>query len=151
MERQEQGGRRVNNIGGANVVILKRPTREEAEGPKNSQPTSRVIEPAARNAERQLAQQASRDLEQLDERTALSSSLSPPLPKVDDIEDSATVIGGRYGMSGALPPSQEKRVQFEEEDDGVYDIPEPRHYQKKTLPPTRPQEAAKIQDNWSGK
>lgn len=36
-----------------------------------------------------------------------------------------------------------------EKDDGVYDIPEPGHYQKQTSPPLRPQETAKIQDNWS--
>ena len=30
-EREEPGGRRMNNIGGANVVILKRPTVEEAD------------------------------------------------------------------------------------------------------------------------
>ena len=174
VERQDQGGRRMNNIGGANVVILKRPTVEEADnnlenhtypitaatqsqnlartkisGLKIFQPTSQVTRPATRNTERPLAQQASRNLEQLDGRTAWSPSRSPPLTEVDDIEDSTIVIGGRYGMSGALPPSQEKRVQFEEEDDGVYDIPEPRHYQKETLPPTRPQEAAKNQDNWS--
>lgn len=58
------------------------------------------------------------------------------------MEDSATVIGDKYGMSGALTPSQDKRVQFEEEYDGVYDISEPRHSQKET-PLPRPQEAAK--------
>ena len=40
-------------------------------------------------------------------------------------------------------------MQFEEEGDGVYDTQEPRHYQKKTPPATRPQEAAGIQDDWS--
>ena len=65
-------------------------------------------------------------------------------------EDSATVNGNYYGMSGAIPASQEKRVQFEEDDDdGVYDIAEPRYYQKKTPPPPRPQEAAKIQADCS--
>lgn len=48
-------------------------------------------------------------------------------------------------MSGALPPSQKKRVQLEEEDNGIYDIAEPRHYQKKTPLLPRPQAAAKIQ------
>lgn len=38
-------------------------------------------------------------------------------------------------------------MQFEEEGDGVYDTQEPRHYQKKTPPATRPQEAAGIQDD----
>lgn len=64
------------------------------------------------------------------------------------MEDSATVIGDKYGMSGALPPSQDKRVQFEKENDEVYDISEPRHYQKETTLP-RLQEADKVQDNWS--
>ena len=59
------------------------------------------------------------------------------------MEDS-TIRGDRYGMSGALPPSQEKRVQLEE-DNGFYDIAEPRHYQKKTHLLPRPQAAAKIQ------
>lgn len=40
VERQEQGDQRMNNIRGANVVTLKRPITEEAEGPNHFQPTS---------------------------------------------------------------------------------------------------------------
>ena len=60
------------------------------------------------------------------------------------MEDSVTLISNKYGISGVLDPSQNKRVQFEEEDDRVHDISEPRYHQKKTLLPPRPQEAAKI-------
>lgn len=105
MERQAQDGRRMNNIGSANVVISKRPTKEEAEAdygtyvcpiiaatqsqksaptkgfrPKNFQPTSQATKPAARNAERPLAQQASQNLEQLKELQL--PCLSPPLTKL---------------------------------------------------------------------
>lgn len=61
--------------------------------------------------------------------------------------DSATIRGDSYGMRGALPPGQDKQVQFVDQDDGVYDQPIPQHYQRKTPPPPRPQEAAKTQDN----
>lgn len=151
VEGQEQSGRRMNNIGRANVVILKRPMIEEADDDseiytypvtaatrsrkrnleaKKFHPTSRVTKPAGRNLERSLAHQESRNQDRLNNRTTRSPSLSPPPPGDDDMEDSATVIGDKYGMSGALIPSQDKRVQFEEEDDGVYDISEPRHSQK---------------------
>lgn len=153
----------MNNIGRANVVILKRPMIEEADDDseiytypvtaatrsqkrnleaKKFQPTSRVTKPAGRNLERSLAHQESRNQDGLNNRTTRPPSLSPPRPGDDDMEDSATVIGDKYGMSGVLTPSQDKRVQFEEEDDGVYDISEPGHSQKET-PLPRPQEAAK--------
>ena len=171
-EREEQGGRRMNNIGSANVVILKRPVVEEADNsleyyhtypitaltrshksvptkvsePKNSWPTSRVTKPAARNVERPLAQQASRNLERLNERTAWTPSPSPPPPEDEEINDTATIRGDSYSMRGALPLGQDRQVQFVDQDDGVHDQPIPQYYQKNIPPLPRLQEAAKTQD-----
>ena len=50
-------------------------------------------------------------------------------------------------MRGALPTGQDRRVQFDDQDDGVHDRPTPRHYQREIPPPSRPQEAAKTQDD----
>ena len=41
------------------------------------------------------------------------------------MEDSATIRVDSYGMRGVLPPGQDKRVQFVDQDDGVYDQPTP--------------------------
>lgn len=122
-ERQEQGGRRVNNIGGANLVILKQPTVEEADdNPKDHtylvtaatysqkknleakkfQPILRVTKPEGRNSERPLAHQTLKNLNRLNERTTRSPSLSPPPPEDDEMEDSATIRGDKYDMRGAL-------------------------------------------------
>ena len=38
-ERQEQAGQKMNNMGGANVVILKQPTIEEVKDELDNQPT----------------------------------------------------------------------------------------------------------------
>ncbi len=98
-KRQEQCSRRMNNIGSANVVILKRPTIEEAEDnaenyiypvtsatrsqkknleAKKSEPTSRIIKAVGRNLERTLTNQASKNQDQLNNRNTWSPSLSLP-------------------------------------------------------------------------
>ena len=48
-------------------------------------------------------------------------------------------------MKGALHPGQDRQVQFEDQDDGVYDRPTPQHYQRKTPPLPKAQEVANIQ------
>lgn len=58
---------------------------------------------------------------------------------MDEVEDSATVRGNSYSMRGALPPGQGKRVQFDDQDDGVHDRPTPQYHQRKTPSPPRPQ------------
>ena len=162
----------MNNIRGANVVILKRPTEEEIEkDPKNylypittvtrsqnsappkvprtrnSQPTSRVTKPVERNLEKSVTNKALRNLDQLNERTNRSSSLFPPPPEDKEIEDSATIRGDNYKMRGTLFPGQDKQVQFENQDDGVHERPAPRHYQRKTPPAPKSPEAVRNQDN----
>lgn len=165
---QEQSGWRMNNIGGANVVILKRPTVEEAESDHEShtypvtaatrsqkknleakkfQPTSRITKPAGRNSERPIANQVLRNQNRLNNRTMPSLSLSPPPSEDEEMEDSVTVRGNSYGMRGALHPGQDKQVQFESQDDGVYDrppIPSP-HYQRKAPPPPKLQETTEME------
>ena len=47
-----------------------------------------------------------------------------------------------YGMRDALPPGQDKQVQFETQDDGIYDRPQSQRHQQKTPPP--PQSALAI-------
>lgn len=112
MQEQEQSGRSMNNIRGANVVILKRPTVKEAESDceshiypvtattwsqkknleaKKFQPTLRVTKPARRNSEKSIANQILRNQDRLNNRTMRLSSLSPPLSKDEEIEDSVTV------------------------------------------------------------
>lgn len=52
-------------------------------------------------------------------------SLSPPLYKDEKIEDSITVRdSSSYEMRGVLSPGQDKYIQFEIQDDGVYDWPQ---------------------------
>ena len=85
-ERQKQDGRRMNNIGDTNVVILKRPTMEETENnakdyiyPVTSatqsqkknveaiklQPTSQIRKAVGKNLERTLTNQASKNQDRL--------------------------------------------------------------------------------------
>ena len=62
------------------------------------------------------------------------------------MKDSATVRGDSHVMRGLLHPGQEKQVQFENQDDKVYDRPPLRYYQRKTPPSPHPQEFAKMDD-----
>lgn len=71
----------------------------------------------------------------------------PPPPEDEEMEDSAMIKGDSYGMRGALPPGQDKQVQFNHQDNGVHDQPVPRHYQRKISPPSRHQKTAKSRDN----
>ena len=125
VERQKQGDQRINNIGMANVVILKRPTVKETGNdfehhhkypiaaltqshelapaklsePKVLQPTLQVTAPVTRIADRPLAQQVSRNLERLNEKITQPPSLFPPLSEDDDeMGDSATARGDSYGL-----------------------------------------------------
>ena len=163
--RQEQGSQRMNNIGMANVVILKRPTVKETGNdfqhhhkysiaaltqnhrlapaklsePKVLQPTLQVTTPVTRIADRPLAQQVSRNLERLNEKITRPPSLFPPLSEDDDeMGDSATARGDSYGLRGALYPGQDQHIQFEKQDDGAHDQP-------LSLP--RPQQIDKVQDD----
>ena len=146
----------MNNIGGANVVILKRPTVEEADSDceshtypvtaatrsqkknleaKKYQHTSRVTKPAGRNSERPIANQVLRNQDRLNNRTMRSPSLSPPPSEDEEMEDSVTVRGNSYRLRGALYPGQD---QEEKRDGGAHDQPP-------SLP--RPQQADKVQDD----
>lgn len=101
----------MKNIGGANVIILKRPTIEEADDnseyhtypvtaatqgqkknleAKKFQPISRATKPAGRNTKKSLAHQALRNKDRLNNRTMRLHSLSPPPPEDEEMEDSAT-------------------------------------------------------------
>ena len=121
----------MNNIGGANVVILKQPKVEKADDnvesytypvtaatrsqknnleAKKFQPISRVTKPAGRNSERSFAYQTSRNFDRLNNRTIWSSCLSPPLLEDEEMDDSTTLKDDSYFMRGALPPGQNKQV-----------------------------------------
>lgn len=64
---------------------------------------------------------------------------APPFPKDDDeLKNSATVRGDRYGLRGALYPGQDKHIQFEEQDDGAHDWLTSQHNQKRTPSLPRP-------------
>lgn len=105
------------------------------------QPTLRVTKPAGRNSERPIANQVLENKDRL--RAVRSPSLSPPLSKDEELEDSVTVRGSsNYGMRDALPPGQDKQIQFETQDDGIYDRPQSQRHQQKTPPP--PQSALAI-------
>ena len=123
-DREEQGGQRMNNIRVANIVILKQPTVEEADDnleylptypintatrsqkknleSKKFQPT-RVIRPVGRDSEKVLANQISRNLNQLNNKTTPSSSFFPPPLDDKEMEKSGTIGSDNYGMRGALP------------------------------------------------
>ncbi len=160
-ERQEQGGQRMNNIGSANVVILKRPTIEETEEnvkdyiypvsaatrsqkknleAKKFQSPSRITKAVEWSLERTLTNQASKNQDRLNNRNTRSHFLSPSPSEEEEIEDSVTVLGDSHVMRGVLHPGKEKLVQFENQDDKVHDRPNPQYYQRKTLSPPHPQE-----------
>ncbi|MCJ1343817.1 hypothetical protein MMC31_002014 [Peltigera leucophlebia] len=165
VERQRQGGQRINNIGMANVVILKRPAVKETgndfehhhkypiaaltqshelaptkfAGPKVFQPTLQITTPVTRIAEKPLVQEAFWNLERLNKKTARLLPVSLPLPEDDDeMEDSKTGRGDSYSLRGVIYPGQDKHIQFEEQDDGAHDQPP-------SLP--RPEQADKAQDD----
>ncbi len=126
VERQQQGGRRINNIGLANVVILKWPTLQ-------------VTIPATGTAAKPLAQQPSQKLEELNEKITQPPSFSLPLSEDDDeIGDSTIAKGDSYGLRGVLYLGQDQHIQFEKQDDGAHDQPP-------FLP--RPEQADKVQDD----
>ena len=156
----------MNNIGVANVVILKGPTIEETEDnvedsiylitaaiqrqkknleAKAFQPTSRITKAVGRNLERILTNQALKNQDQLNNRNTQSPSLSPSPSKNDEMEDSVTVMGDSHIMRGELHPGQEKQVQFENQDDKVHGRPTIRYYQRKIPPPPHPQEIAQME------
>ena len=130
-ERQEQGGQKMNNITGANVVIIKRPTIEETENnaedyiypvtpsscsqkrnleAKKFPPTSRITKAVGRNLERTLTSQASKNQDRLNNRNTRSTSLSLPFSEDEELEDSVTVRGYSHVMRGAFDSGQEKQV-----------------------------------------
>lgn len=118
MGRQEHGSQRINNIGMANVVILKRPVVKESHesapakvsSPQDFCPTSQLIKPAVSSIEHSLAQPASRNLERSNDQIR-PSPLSPPLPEYNDIKGSA-IVADRDEMGGVVPPSEEKQMQL---------------------------------------
>lgn len=97
-----------------------------------------------RIAEKSLVQEAAQNLERLSENTARPPSFSLPPPEDYEMEDSTTTGGYSYGMKGALHPGQDRQVQVEDQDDGVYDRPTPQYYQRKTPPFPKAQEVAEI-------
>lgn len=149
VEKKDKSNGEKNNIGAANVVILKRQIIEEAEDntedyiypvpaaiwsqkrnikAKKFQLTSRVIKAVGRDSEKTVTNQISKNQDQLDNRNIRSTFLFPLPFEDEEIEDSATIKGDSYGMRGALHPGQDRQVQFGDQDDGVYDILESRHY-----------------------
>lgn len=84
---------------------------------------SHIIQLAGNNSERPIANQVLQNKGRL--RAMQSLSFFPPPSKDEEMEDSITVRGsGSYGMRGALPPGQDKQVQFKTQDDGIYDRPQ---------------------------
>ena len=81
-----------------------------------------------RDSERALANQKSRNLNRLNDKTTPSPSFLPPLLNDEKMEESGTIGGDNYGMRGELSLGQDKRVQFVDQDDGVYDRPTPQHH-----------------------
>ncbi len=156
----------MNNIWGANVVILKRPTIEKTEDntedyiypvtaatqsqkkileAKKFEPTLRITKAVRRNLERTLTNQALKNQDRLNNRNTQSLSLSPPPSEDKKMKDSITVRADSHVMRGVLHPGWEKQVQFENQDDKVYDKPTSRYSQRKTPPPPHPQEIAKME------
>lgn len=101
---------------------------------KNFLPTLQVIKPVRRNSRSLLANQTLKNLDRFNKRAMRSSSFFLSPLKDNNIEDTVTIISNKYKIKSALPPNQDKQVQFEEEKNGVYDILEPKYYQKKTFP-----------------
>lgn len=151
--RQEHGSQRINNIGMANVVILKRPVVKESHesapakvsSPQDFCPNSQLIKPAVSSIEHSLAQPASRNLEWSNDQIR-PPPLSPPLPKYNDIKGSV-IVADRDEIGGVVPPSEEKQMQLDKEDDRVYDTPDPNIYQKEAPFPLQPQQVDKSQDD----
>lgn len=81
----------------------------------------------------------------MNNKTIRSPSLSPSPSKDEEIEDSVTVRDNSYRIRGTLHLGQDKQVQFENQDDRVYDRPPFPHYQRKTPPSPKSQETTKIE------
>ena len=150
--RPEQDSQRMNNIGMANMVILKRPREEEVKSdyadpatvtnseklaptkiskPKDPWPTLLVMEPSVK-------------------RIASVPLPFIPLSKDDDMERSTVVTGCRYEMGGVSSLSQEKRIQLDEENYKVSDVAEPMRCQEETLSLPKWQEVADVKTDCSG-
>ena len=133
-ERQEQSGRKINNIGGANDVMLKQPTIEEAEDnaedyiypvtsstrsqkknpeAKKFQPTSQITKVVERSLEKTLTNQASKNQDRLNNRNTRSPFLSPPFAEDEEIKNNVTIMGDNHVITGTLHPGKDKQVQFE--------------------------------------
>lgn len=137
-------GRKMNNIGVANVVILKQPMVEEIDSnyesyiyhvtvatqsqkknleAKKFQPMTHITKPAGKNSEKPIANQVLQNKDRL--RAMQSFFFFPPPSKDDKMGDSITLRGrNSYRMRDALPPSQDKQIRFETQDNGVYDWPQ---------------------------
>lgn len=90
----------------------------------------RITKPAGRNSERLIANQVLQNKDWF--RVVRSLSLSLPPFEVEKMEDSITLRdSSSYGMRSALFPAQDKHIQFETQDDGVYNQPQSPYYQQK--------------------
>lgn len=120
----------MNNIGGANIVIMKQPIVEDAKSDyesyiylvtsatwsqkknleaKKFQPMLYITQPVIRNSEKLIAKQVLQNKNRL--RTVWSLFFSPPPSKNKEMEDIVTVKGiSSYGIRGALLPGQDKQV-----------------------------------------
>ena len=119
------------NIGGANIVILKRQTIEKTEDntedyiypvtaatrsrkmnleAKKFQPTLRITKVVGKNLKRTLTNQASKNQDRLNNRNIRSPSLSPLPSEDEEMEDSVTVRGDSHIIRGVLYPGKEKQV-----------------------------------------
>lgn len=153
VEKQKQGGQRMNNIRMANIVILKRLAVKENRKlaltkfskPKALHPTLQITTPVVGIEEKPLVPQMSRNIERSNDQIWMFP-LSLSLPEYNDLKGSPIVADGDE-MSDILPPSEEKQVHFYKEDDRVYDIPEPNNYQKEILSSLKLQQPDKVQDD----
>ena len=80
-----------------------------------------------------------KNLNKSNDRVMRSLSFSPLPLESEDIEDNATVRGYSYSMRDALFPGQDKRVNFDNDNNGVHDQPTAHNYHQKTLNPSRSQ------------
>lgn len=80
---------------------------------KKFQPISRITKLVGRNSEKSLAYQASKNQDQLNNRTTWSLFFFSPPSEHKEIEDSTIIKSNSYGIRGVLSPGQDRQVQFD--------------------------------------
>lgn len=138
VKKLEQGSQKINNIGRANMVILKR-LREKIRSnytyPVTATKSQKLV--PTKISKLKIFRPTSLVMELLPKIIASILSLFLPISKDDNMKNSVIVHGCRYKLGGVSFLSKEKHIQFDKEDDKIFDIAKLICYQKLILTKTQ--------------